>query len=46
MLTPLAVIVIVLGIYPMPVLGLITTSINQLVEVLSPVVMTASAVVN
>ena len=41
MLVPLAVIIIFLGIYPMPVLGMITTSINKLVEVLSPVVMTA-----
>ncbi|MBM3161944.1 MAG: NADH-quinone oxidoreductase subunit M [Chlorobi bacterium] len=41
MLVPLAVIVIFLGIYPMPVLGMLTSSINKLVEVLSPVVMTA-----
>ena len=40
MLVPLAVIIIFLGIYPMPVLGMLTTSINKLVEVLSPVVMT------
>jgi NADH-quinone oxidoreductase subunit M len=35
------VIIIVLGVYPMPVMGLMTTSINKLVEVLSPVMMTA-----
>ncbi|ACF45897.1 MAG: NADH-quinone oxidoreductase subunit M [Prosthecochloris sp.] len=41
MLVPLALIIIILGVYPMPVLGLMTTSINKLVEVLSPVVLTA-----
>jgi NADH-quinone oxidoreductase subunit M len=41
MLVPLTVIIIVLGVYPMPVMGLMTTSINKLVEVLSPVMMTA-----
>ncbi|UWX56917.1 NADH-quinone oxidoreductase subunit M [Chlorobaculum sp. MV4-Y] len=41
MLVPLAVIVIALGIYPMPVMGLITTSINKLVQVLAPVAMSA-----
>jgi len=41
MLVPLAVIIIFLGVYPMPVLGLITTSINKLVQVLSPVILTA-----
>lgn len=41
MLVPLALIVIFLGIYPMPVMGMLTSSINKLVEVLSPVVMTA-----
>ncbi len=39
MLVPLVVITIFLGIYPMPVLGMITTSINKLVQVLSPVVL-------
>ncbi len=33
MLVPLAVIVVILGVYPMPILGLMTSSINQLVEV-------------
>ncbi|MEC9487572.1 MAG: NADH-quinone oxidoreductase subunit M [Prosthecochloris sp.] len=41
MLVPLAVIIIILGVYPMPVMGLMTTSINKLVEVLSPMMMTA-----
>jgi NADH-quinone oxidoreductase subunit M len=41
MLVPLAVITIALGIYPMPVIGMLTTSINKLVEVLSPVVLTS-----
>jgi NADH-quinone oxidoreductase subunit M len=41
MLVPLAVIVIALGIYPMPVMGLITTSVNKLVQVLAPVAMSA-----
>ncbi|NTW46974.1 MAG: NADH-quinone oxidoreductase subunit M, partial [Chlorobaculum sp.] len=41
MLIPLTVIVIVLGIYPMPVMGLLTTSINKLVQVLAPVAMSA-----
>jgi len=41
MLVPLAVIIIFLGVYPMPVLGMITTSINKLVQVLSPVILTA-----
>jgi NADH-quinone oxidoreductase subunit M len=41
MLVPLAVIIIVLGIYPMPVMGLLTSSINKLVEVLTPAVLTA-----
>jgi NADH-quinone oxidoreductase subunit M len=36
MLIPLVVITIFLGIYPMPVLGMITTSVNKLVEVLAP----------
>ncbi|NTU96762.1 MAG: NADH-quinone oxidoreductase subunit M, partial [Chlorobiaceae bacterium] len=40
MLVPLTVIIIILGIYPMPVIGLLTTSINKLVTVLSPVVLT------
>ncbi len=39
MLVPLVVITIFLGIYPMPVLGMLTSSINKLVQVLSPVVM-------
>ena len=39
MLVPLVLITIFLGIYPMPVLGMITTSINKLVQVLTPVVM-------
>ena len=39
MLVPLMLITIFLGIYPMPVLGMLTTSINKLVQVLSPVVM-------
>ena len=39
MLVPLVVITIFLGIYPMPVLGMITSSVNKLVEVLSPVVL-------
>lgn len=39
MLVPLLVITIFLGIYPMPILGLITTSVNKLVEVLSPLAM-------
>ena len=39
MLVPLVLITIFLGIYPMPVLGMITTSINKLVQVLSPVVL-------
>ncbi len=33
MLVPLAIIVVILGVYPMPILGLMTSSINQLVEV-------------
>ncbi len=41
MLIPLAVIIIVLGIYPMPVMGLLTASINKLVQVLAPVAMSA-----
>jgi len=41
MLVPLTIIVIALGIYPMPVMGLLTSSINKLVEVLGPVAMTA-----
>ncbi|ANT65189.1 complex I subunit 4 family protein [Prosthecochloris sp. CIB 2401] len=41
MLVPLTIIIIVLGVYPMPVMGLMTSSINKLVEVLSPVLMTA-----
>ncbi|RXK88490.1 NADH-quinone oxidoreductase subunit M [Chlorobaculum sp. 24CR] len=41
MLVPLAVIIIALGIYPMPVMGLITTSVNKLVQVLAPVAMSA-----
>ena len=36
MLVPLVVITIFLGIYPMPVLGMITSSVNKLVEVLTP----------
>ena len=36
MLVPLVVITIFLGIYPMPILGMITTSVNRLVEVLTP----------
>ncbi|MWV55193.1 NADH-quinone oxidoreductase subunit M, partial [Chlorobium phaeovibrioides] len=43
MLIPLVVITIFLGIYPMPIMGLMTTTVNHLVEVLSPVMM---AVVN
>jgi len=39
MLVPLVVITIFLGIYPMPILGMITTSVNKLVEVLSPIAM-------
>ncbi len=39
MLVPLVIITIVLGIYPMPILGMLTASINKLVEVLSPVVL-------
>ncbi|MFZ4801216.1 MAG: complex I subunit 4 family protein [Chlorobium sp.] len=39
MLVPLVIITIVLGVYPMPVLGMLTSSINKLVEVLSPVVL-------
>jgi len=35
MLIPLGIIVIFLGIYPMPVLGLMTESINKLVEVIT-----------
>ncbi|NTW51939.1 MAG: NADH-quinone oxidoreductase subunit M, partial [Chlorobiaceae bacterium] len=41
MLVPLVIIVIALGIYPMPVMGMLTTSINKLVEVLAPVAMSA-----
>jgi NADH-quinone oxidoreductase subunit M len=41
MLVPLVIIVIALGIYPMPVMGLLTTSINKLVQVLAPVAMSA-----
>ncbi len=41
MLVPLGIIVIALGIYPMPVMGLLTTSINKLVQVLAPVAMSA-----
>jgi NADH-quinone oxidoreductase subunit M len=41
MLVPLTIIVIVLGIYPMPVMGLLTASINKLVQVLGPVAMSA-----
>ncbi|EAT58412.1 complex I subunit 4 family protein [Chlorobium ferrooxidans] len=41
MLVPLAVITIALGIYPMPVIGMLTSSINKLVQVLSPVVLTS-----
>jgi len=41
MLVPLTIIVIVLGIYPMPVMGLLTESINKLVQVLGPVAMSA-----
>jgi NADH-quinone oxidoreductase subunit M len=41
MLVPLAIIVIALGIYPMPVMGMLTTSINKLVQVLTPVAMSA-----
>ncbi|NTV03039.1 MAG: NADH-quinone oxidoreductase subunit M [Chlorobiaceae bacterium] len=37
MLIPLAIIVIVLGIYPMPIMGMLTASINKLVTVLAPV---------
>ncbi|MEI6638512.1 MAG: NADH-quinone oxidoreductase subunit M [Chlorobium sp.] len=39
MLVPLLIITVVLGVYPMPVLGMLTSSINKLVEVLSPVVL-------
>ena len=39
MLVPLVVITLFLGIYPMPVLGMLTTSINKLVQVLTPVVL-------
>ncbi|MFZ4525554.1 MAG: complex I subunit 4 family protein [Chlorobium sp.] len=39
MLVPLVLITIFLGIYPMPVLGMLTASINKLVQVLSPVVL-------
>jgi NADH-quinone oxidoreductase subunit M len=41
MLVPLLIIVIALGIYPMPVMGMLTTSINKLVQVLAPVAMSA-----
>ncbi|MEI8032283.1 MAG: NADH-quinone oxidoreductase subunit M [Chlorobiaceae bacterium] len=41
MLVPLAVITIFLGIYPMPIMGMLTTSINKLVQVLTPVVLTS-----
>jgi NADH-quinone oxidoreductase subunit M len=41
MLVPLTVIIIILGIYPMPIMGLLTSSINKLVTVLGPVVMTS-----
>ncbi|KZK74405.1 MAG: oxidoreductase [Pelodictyon luteolum] len=41
MLVPLAVIIIFLGIYPMPIMGLMTSSINKLVQVLAPVAMAA-----
>ncbi|NTU68492.1 MAG: NADH-quinone oxidoreductase subunit M [Chlorobiaceae bacterium] len=37
MLVPLVVITIALGIYPMPVMGMLTASINKLVTVLAPV---------
>lgn len=37
MLIPLMIIIIILGIYPMPILGLMTSSVNKLVEVLGPV---------
>ena len=43
MLIPLAIIVIALGIYPMPIMGMLTASINKLVTVLAPV---ASAAVH
>jgi NADH-quinone oxidoreductase subunit M len=39
MLVPLMLITIFLGVYPMPVLGMLTSSINKLVEVLSPVIL-------
>jgi NADH-quinone oxidoreductase subunit M len=41
MLVPLAVIVIALGIYPMPIMGMLTASINKLVTVLAPVAISA-----
>jgi len=41
MLVPLMIIVIALGIYPMPVMGMLTTSINKLVQVLAPVALSA-----
>ena len=41
MLVPLIIIVIALGIYPMPVMGMLTTSINKLVQVLTPVALSA-----
>jgi len=37
-LIPLAVIILVLGIYPAPVLDLMTTSVNHFVEILKPFV--------
>ena len=39
MLVPLVIITIFLGIYPMPIIGMLTSSINKLVEVLSPLAM-------
>jgi NADH-quinone oxidoreductase subunit M len=39
MLVPLVIITIFLGVYPMPIMGLLTSSINKLVQVLSPVVL-------
>lgn len=41
MLVPLVIITIILGVYPMPVMGLLTTSINKLVEVLSPALLSS-----
>lgn len=41
MLIPLTIVTILLGVYPMPILGLSTASINKLVEVITAVTNTA-----